>query len=200
MKSPENRNHTGCNINDMMLFNDIIRHLELAVINFHGRSFTWSNMQPYPLLEKLDWVFTSSSWALSYPDTSIKVLDRPVFDHSPFAVTIWTHIPKSKVFRFENYRLDFPDFLSIVDLHWNIAPYFANAAQTLNAKFRQVRAGLKFWSKELSKLYFVLDLLDTLEEQRSLSSLESAFRRLVKQHLSKLLEAKKDLLEAEKYN
>jgi hypothetical protein len=87
-----------------------------------------------------------------------------------------------------------------VDLHWNIAPYFANAAQTLNAKFRQVRAGLKFWSKELSKLHFVLDLLDSLEEQRSLSSLESAFRRLVKQHLSKLLEAKTDLLEAEKYN
>jgi hypothetical protein len=53
-------------------------------------------------------------------------------------------------------------------------------------------------SKELSKLgklinncLFVLALLDGLEEQRSLSSLESAFRRLVKEHLGKLLEAKR---------
>jgi hypothetical protein len=78
MRSPKNRNRAGGNINDMMLFNDIIWHLELAEINFHGRSF------------------------------------------------------------------------------------------------KQVRAGLKFWRKELSKLHFVLALLDSLEEHRSLSSLESA--------------------------
>jgi hypothetical protein len=74
-------------------------------------------MQPIPSLEKLDWVFTSSSWALSYLDTTVKVLDRPVYDRSPFVVTIRTHIPKSKVFRFENYWMDFPDFLSVVDSH-----------------------------------------------------------------------------------
>jgi hypothetical protein len=48
--------------------------------------------------------------------------------------------------------MDFLDFLSVVDLHWNISPYFASAAKTLTAKFRQVRAGLKLWRKELSKL------------------------------------------------
>lgn len=48
--------------------------------------------------------------------------------------------------------MDFLDFLSVVDLHWNTSPYFASAAKTLTAKFRQVRAGLKLWRKELSKL------------------------------------------------
>jgi hypothetical protein len=198
MRSPENRNRPGGNISDMLLFNDIIQHLDLAEISVVGRSFTWSNMQPDPLLEKLDWVFTSSPWALTYPDTSVQVLDRPVSDHSPFVVNIGTHIPKSKVFKFENYWMDFPDFLSVVDLHWNTAPFLANVAQTLNAKFRQVRVGLKFWSKQLSKLgmlinncHFVLALLDGLEEQRLLSTLENAFRRLVKKHLGKLLEAKR---------
>jgi hypothetical protein len=37
----------------------------------------------------------------------------------------------------------------------------------------------------------VLQLLDGLEDQRSLSNLESAFRKLVKSHLSNLLEAKR---------
>jgi exonuclease III len=35
MRSTENRNRAGGNINDMMLFNDIIQHLDLAEINFH---------------------------------------------------------------------------------------------------------------------------------------------------------------------
>jgi hypothetical protein len=88
--------------------------------------------------------------------------------------------------------------MSVVQLHWDTTPFFANATKIVNAKFRQVRAGLKHWSKELSKLgklinnsHFVLTILDGLEEQRLLSSLESSFRRLVKQYLAKLQEAKR---------
>lgn len=83
-------------------------------------------------------------------------------------------------------------------LHWNSAPYFANSAQTINVKFKQVRFGLKRWSRYLSKLSklinncnFVLSLLDILEDQRQLSGLESAFRRVVVKHLADLLEAKR---------
>jgi hypothetical protein len=93
--------------------------------------------------------------------------------------------------------MDFPDYMSVVQLHWDTAPFFVNAAKTVNAKFRQVRAGLKLWSKELSKLGKLINnshflaTLDGLEEQRLLSSIESSFRRLVKQYLAKLLEAKR---------
>jgi hypothetical protein len=61
IKSPSDRNRPGGNINEMMLFNDLINHLDLVDISFQGRKFTWSNMQQDPLLQKLDWVFTSSS-------------------------------------------------------------------------------------------------------------------------------------------
>lgn len=198
IRCPENRNREGTNISDILLFNDLILHLDLAEIAFQGRQFSWSNMQDTPLLEKLDWVFTSSSWALSYPDTSVRVLGRPVSDHSPFVINIGTHIPKSSLFRFENYWLQFLGFLDVVALHWNSTPFYANAAKTLNSKFKQVRYGLKVWSKELSRLgklinnsNFVLALLDGLEDQRPLSTLENAFRRVVKGHLNKLLEAKR---------
>jgi hypothetical protein len=44
----------------MLPFNDLIQHLDLVEIQFQERAFTWSNMQNDPLLEKLDWVFTST--------------------------------------------------------------------------------------------------------------------------------------------
>lgn len=50
----ENRSRPGGNMNDMLLFNDMINHLDLVDIAFEGRSFTWSNMQDNPLLQKLD--------------------------------------------------------------------------------------------------------------------------------------------------
>lgn len=44
-RSTSNRNRPGGNINDMLLFNDIIDHLGLTELPLKGRSFTWSNMQ-----------------------------------------------------------------------------------------------------------------------------------------------------------
>jgi hypothetical protein len=57
---------------------------------------------------------------------------------------------------------------------------YANAAKNLNSKPKHVRIGLQ-----------MLLLLDGLEDQRPLSWLESAFRSLVKSHLTSLLESKR---------
>lgn len=37
IRSPDNRNMPGANKNDLMLFNDLILHLDLAEIQFQGR-------------------------------------------------------------------------------------------------------------------------------------------------------------------
>jgi hypothetical protein len=87
----------------MLLFNEAISSLGLNEIVLQGRKFTCTNMQTPPLLEKLDWVFTSSSWNISFPTTSARALDMVPSDHTPYIVSISTVIPKSKVFRFENY-------------------------------------------------------------------------------------------------
>jgi hypothetical protein len=90
------------------------------------------------------------------------------------------------------------DFLNIVLLHWNTTPFFANAAKSINAKFKQVRMGLKKWRKNLqnfNKLLhnseWVLLLLDGLEEQRHLCDVEISLRDLVKRHIANLLESKR---------
>ena len=54
IRSPDNRNLPGADVNDMFIFNEIIGHLGLLELPIKGRSFTWSNMQDSPLLEQLD--------------------------------------------------------------------------------------------------------------------------------------------------
>ena len=60
--SRDNRNLPGGDLNDMFIFNEIIVHLGLLELPIKGRAYTWSNMQDTPLLEKLDWFFTSVDW------------------------------------------------------------------------------------------------------------------------------------------
>lgn len=59
IRSIDNRNLPGGDLNDMFIFNEIIGHLGLLELPIKGRAFTWSNMQDSPLLEQLDWFFTS---------------------------------------------------------------------------------------------------------------------------------------------
>lgn len=54
IRYPNDRNKPGGSANDMLLFNDIIQHLDLVDIPIEGRQYTWRNMQEDPLLEKLD--------------------------------------------------------------------------------------------------------------------------------------------------
>ena len=58
-RSLQNRNRPGGNLADTLIFNDAIGHLELVELQLKGRAFTWSNMHNEPLLEQLDWFFTS---------------------------------------------------------------------------------------------------------------------------------------------
>ena len=43
-RSLENRNRDGGNINDIFIFNEVIRNVGLQEIPLKGRKHTWSNM------------------------------------------------------------------------------------------------------------------------------------------------------------
>lgn len=109
-----------------------------------------------------------------------------------------SHIPKASIFRFGNYWVQFPGFFDTVQLHWHSNPYFANMAKTISGRFKQLRVGLRKWSREISQLKrlihnsnWVLAIIDGLEEQRYLSRIEHNFRRAIKSHLQNLLETKR---------
>lgn len=198
-RSVEDRNRDGGNINDIITFNDIISNLGLQEIPLKGRNYTWSNMQEDPLLEQLDWCFTSASWISQYPNTLLLPLSRPTSDHTPCMAQIGTKIPKAQVFRFENYWIDQPGFLELVQQVWNSEIHGTNSATTLSAKFKLLRRVLKRWGKSLAHLNntikesnLVLATLDALEENRPLFRQESNFRIILKRHILKLLQFKKE--------
>lgn len=102
---PKNRNKPGADLATMSLFNNTISILGLTEIPLQGKKFTWSNMQTPPLLEKLDWVFTSYTWDLSFPSTDCKALTMEVSDHCPLVISISTDLPRAHTFTFENFWL-----------------------------------------------------------------------------------------------
>lgn len=195
---PENRSRTGGDHNNMMLFNNIIINLDLVEIPLKGRAYTWSNMQDQPLLEKLDWVFTCPQWTTKHPYTMAIPLAKITSDHVPIKVQIDSNIPKSQIFRFEEFWTEFLGFIETVENHWNNSEFFADSAKNITAKFKAVRRGLKIWSKKFSQLSktienccFYVKLIDGIEDQRLLTVAERNFRKILIDHTNKLLEAKR---------
>lgn len=121
LRKPDNRNKPGGNVNEMLLFNEAINALGLVELPLYGKKYTWTNKQPSPLLERLDWFFTSSSWTTAYPDTFVSTLIMQTSDHWPCNITVSASIPRGQVFRFENYWMQHPSFLQIAQQGWNEA-------------------------------------------------------------------------------
>lgn len=103
----------------MLAFDEAISNQALIEIPLKGRKYTWSNMQDAPLLEKLDWCFTSESWTLSFPSTMAFPLAKTTSDHGSIMITIGTSIPRANIFRFENFWLEHSDFQEVVQRIWS---------------------------------------------------------------------------------
>lgn len=114
----EDRNIPGADYAEMLLFNYAISFLGLVELPLKGRRFTWTNKQLSPLLERLDWFFTSPSWMMNYPNCCVTTLSMETSDHVPCLISINTSIPKGHLFRFENYWLTHEDFMAQVQGAW----------------------------------------------------------------------------------
>jgi hypothetical protein len=152
-------------------------------------------MQEDPLLEKLDWVFSSASWTNSFPSTIAYPLVKPTSDHSPCVITIGTKIPKAKIFRFENYWMNHESFKDIVKSSWDATLPPMNSAKRINTKLKNLRRNLKNWVKNLpclknliKRVNETIELLDIFEELRPLSTEEGNLRDMLKSHVLTLLQ------------
>ena len=135
-RSLEDRNRPGGNVQDIFIFNDVIGHLGLVELPIKGRSYTWSNMQKNPLLEQLDWFFTSINWTTHYPNTMVQPLARITSDHIPCKISIGTSIPRSNIFRFENFWPLLPGFFETVTSCWQKPNQYPEIAQYISFKLK----------------------------------------------------------------
>jgi hypothetical protein len=113
----------------MLLFNEAISNIGLVEIPLKGRRFTWSNMQDDPLLQRLDWFFSSLAWTVNFPNTLALPLAMTTSDHAPCVIFTETSIPKSEIFRVENSWMDMEGFLPLVELNWTHSIHYADAAK-----------------------------------------------------------------------
>lgn len=175
IRSPDNRNTHGGSPQDMLLFNDIISSQLLSEIPIKGCSYTWSNVQSTPTLEHLDWISTSIiDWISNFPHTTAIPLAKPVSDHSPVLVQIHSSVPVSSLFRFENFWPSHPGFLETVSGCWNKPVRARDSASVVVARLKNVRHGLRNWSRSLSMLSLLITncnkailLIDDIEDVSS---------------------------------
>lgn len=194
IRSLENRNLPGGNLDDIFTFNEIISNLALLEIPIKGRQFTWSNMQEQPLLEQLDWFFSSVEWISVFPNTMVKPLAKPISDHVPCVLSVDTAIPRCNLFRFESFWTEHPGFLEVVQNSWRKPVKSTSSATSISAKLKRLRYALKKWSRSISKLSLLIETsnkvllhLDSLEEKRLLTVPERNFRKILKTHIIRLL-------------
>ena len=88
IRKPEDRNKPGGDISEMFAFNEAFSTLGVVELPLFGKRFTWTNKQLSPLLERLDWFFTSQSWTNSFPNTSVSTLAMETSDHVPCVISI----------------------------------------------------------------------------------------------------------------
>lgn len=194
IRKNKDRNMPGGDLTNIFNFNAAISQLGITEIVLEGRKFTWSTMRPSPLLEKLDWVFTSGSWALNYPSTSVKALDMIPSDHCPCIVSISTQIPRNKTFRFENHWLKHSEFQNILSQSWNDI-VITDKARLITAKLKRLRKKLREWHASMASLKTLIVnvretilFLEILVDYRDLGLFEWNFKKLLERHLLNLLD------------
>ena len=124
-------------------------------------------------------------------------LAKIIPDHIPYKVSIGTKIPKSNIFRFENFWTEHPGFFELVSNCWQNPNPNPETAKYIASKFKSLRKELKGWSKKLSRLNSLIAnwnkiilFFDTLEELRHLNRPEWNFRLIIKKYLLTLLHYK----------
>jgi hypothetical protein len=112
----------------MLVFNEFIRAQSLVELPIKGRRFSGSNMQQDPLLEQIDWFFTSMNWTFTCPNTVVLPQGKPISDHIPCIVCIKSTIPASKVFGFESFLVQHQGFMEVVQGSWDKPCHAASSA------------------------------------------------------------------------
>ena len=113
-------------------------------------------------------------------------------------ISVATNVPKSKVFRFENYLLEHEHLLNVVQHGLSLPTHQSDCAKIISAKFKNLRRVIRSWQTHLSSLKanianvkLVLSFLAVLEEFRDLTLMEWNFQNLLQDKLISLLHQQK---------
>ncbi|XP_066317643.1 uncharacterized protein [Miscanthus floridulus] len=189
-RSPSDKNNANFNFSLASRFNQTIDALQLFELPLLDRLFTWTNKRASPTLARLDRAFICTGFGELYPSTTLTSGHRPTSDHTPIIATIQSKIPKPSAFRLERSWLLDPSYLPAALLAWHSVPSGDNEAAVLVAQIKVARQASKVWLRKhrspphlYHNCYFIIRLLDYLEEFRPLIPGERCLRDLCSQRL-----------------
>ena len=158
-------------------FNQTIQDIVVSEVDLSDRRFTWTNNQAFPILAKLDRVFTNAPLDLALPMANLSSLPRPTSDHTPLLLSLASDIPKPDSFRLDNFLLRNESFFASITQGWHQAA--SCTAGQLVACIKAARAATKVWNQcnraplEITQnCQFLIQLFNYFEETRTLSQAE----------------------------
>lgn len=140
VRCAEDKNNRQFNAPLATAFNETLQDLNMSEINLLDRLYTWSNKQTFPILARLDRVFTNNELNSAFPLTQLSSLPKPTSDHTPLLLSLSTNLPKPNHFSLENHWLKHPTFLQTVLPSWQQASACSDAAGQLVACIKATRA------------------------------------------------------------
>jgi hypothetical protein len=124
-------------------------------------------------------------------------MTRRTSDHVPLKIDIATTIPRSNLFWFDNYWVNEPGFVSMIESAWACRTRKSDPAAAISAKLKRTRRTIKNWRKSKPNLgqqetdcSIVINLIDFVEEVRPLTWRETKLRALITTILSRVTQAK----------
>lgn len=179
------------------MFNTTISNLQLIELPLLDRAYTWSNNRLNPTLERIDRAFFNLAWDEQFPNTTLSSLTRFSSDHVPLMDNISSHIPRSRLFRFESFWTLHPACKRIVTKAWTRPLLATKSDHALASAIKRTRANLKSWSRTLRPVHqreidckLVIDRIDRLEEKRTLSRPEASLRIVIVTSLQRAIRQK----------
>jgi hypothetical protein len=186
------KNNSNYNRAMMGRFRGLVNDLALKEIPLLGRKYTWSNQQDNPVLVKLDRVFCSVDWELTFPRVILHGAASLDSDHCPLLLGLSDSNPGKRRFHFKSFWTKLEGFQEEVHSTWVSVDAIRCPFQTLEKKLKMTAKRLQGWSdKQVGhvrlQLALAKDLLHRLEmahDERPFTPAELWFKnRLKKQSL-----------------
>jgi hypothetical protein len=144
----EDKNNSNLNRRLMASFKAVIDNLSLKEIGLNGRRFTWSNEQDNPTLTRIDRLFCTPDWELTFPTCFLHSLPSLMSDHTPLLLQGELEHRHNRTFRFENFWVKMDGFRDLVEQVWSKPVHSLLPIKRLHTKLARVAKGLKRWRRE----------------------------------------------------
>uniref|UniRef100_A0A2N9J5V1 Reverse transcriptase domain-containing protein n=1 Tax=Fagus sylvatica TaxID=28930 RepID=A0A2N9J5V1_FAGSY len=132
----------------MMDFSDFIEESHLVDLPLGGGEYTWRSGSENISMSRIDRFLISADWEDRYPDTSQKILPRPLSDHYPILLEVGSMLRDKIPFRFENMWLKTEGFVERIQHWWSSYSFIGPPSLVLACKLKALKEDLKKWNHQ----------------------------------------------------